>query len=170
MRWTKPDDSVSGLIEESRLQHEREMADRQAERVAALAAAEEQRKQVADATFAMEGAINAAVEKWYTSAGWQGNKVGPRPRTARPPPPANVVLGTLLATLHEVPNLEDTDPIAVASESPSDVKKAYMRAARAIHPDKLTGAPLAKALTAQRVFATITAAYEALKEAQGTAL
>ncbi len=58
--------------------------------------------QVADATFAMEGAINAAVEKWYTSAGWQGNKVGPRPRTARPPPPVNVVVGTLLATLHEV--------------------------------------------------------------------
>jgi DnaJ-class molecular chaperone len=70
----------------------------------------------------------------------------------------------------QVPNLEDTDPIAVASESPNDVKKAYMRAARAIHPDKLTGAPLAKALTAQRVFATITAAYEALKEAQGAAL
>ena len=62
--------------------------------------------QVADATFAMEGAINAAVEKWYTSAGWQGNKVGPRPRTARPPPPANVVLGTLLATLHEVRALQ----------------------------------------------------------------
>ncbi len=66
----------------------------------------------------------------------------------------------------QIPNLEDTEPIPVASDAASDVKKAYMRAARAIHPDKLTGAPLAKALTAQKVFATVTAAYEALKESQ----
>ncbi len=69
----------------------------------------------------------------------------------------------------QVPHLEDTEPVPVASQSHSDVKKAYMRAARSIHPDKLTGAPLAKSLTAQRVFATITAAYEAMKEAQGGA-
>ncbi len=137
--------------------------------------------QVADATFAAEGPINAAVEAWYTSAGWVGNKVGPRPRTARPPPNPNTVLAALVATLHQVqrspqlflslfcccahsplrlfcgrcniticccclhcqvPHLEDLEPIAVASDSASEVKKAYLKAARVIHPDKLTGASL----------------------------
>jgi curved DNA-binding protein CbpA len=38
--------------------------------------------------------------------------------------------------------LEDLEPIAVASDSASEVKKAYLKAARVIHPDKLTGASL----------------------------
>jgi hypothetical protein len=46
VRWTKPEDKMSAVLEERRLEHERAMAERQAERVAALAAAEEQRKQV----------------------------------------------------------------------------------------------------------------------------
>ncbi len=55
-----------------------------------------------EAASAVTGAVSAAVEKWYTAAGWVGNKVGPRPRTLRPPPPPASVLATLLATLHEV--------------------------------------------------------------------
>ena len=57
---------------------------------------------MAEATFAVEGTINAAVEKWYTTAGWIGNKVGPRPRAAKAAPPPNKVLSGLVSTLHLV--------------------------------------------------------------------
>jgi DnaJ-class molecular chaperone len=67
--------------------------------------------------------------------------------------------------LPQIPNLEDTEAIAVPSHAPNDVKKAYMRAARAIHPDKLTGATIEKSTTAQHVFAILTAAYDAVKQA-----
>ena len=55
VRWTKPEGGLSQLLEEKRLQHERDTMERQAERVAALTAAEEERKQVCEAVPACHG-------------------------------------------------------------------------------------------------------------------
>ncbi len=99
--------------------------------------------QLADAASSLSGAISAAVEAWYTAAGWQGNKVGgARPRGGRPPPPPRRVLCDLLRTLHTVPNLTDLDPITLADDTANEVKKAYLKCARVIHPDKLGAAAL----------------------------
>lgn len=142
VRWTKPDAGMSAVLEQRRLQHEKETAERQAERVAARTAAEDERKQQAEAASTIASAVSGAIEVWYTAAGWAGNTVGATRRTARPPPPIKRVLADLLTTLHTIPGLTDLEPIVLPDDGPNEVKKAYLRCARAIHPDKLVSAPL----------------------------
>ena len=55
------------------------------------------------------------------------------------------------------------DAIAQAVDTGStadEVKKCYLRVVRAVHPDKVISAPLEERLEAQRIFATLSEAYQ----------
>lgn len=59
---------------------------------------------------------------------------------------------------------ELTPPITLAEDAPiGDVKKAYLKIVRLIHPDKMSSSPLRERLAAENAFAVLSDAYEQSK-------
>jgi hypothetical protein len=117
---------------------------RQRERVENIRKAEET-KSAADAeAIKMKGAVDLRVGSWA------------RGKTAAE------MLSALAAIL---PDLCGDLPPLVRDAPPADIKRAFHRAVRIIHPDKLAPCvPLETRLVAERVFITLTAALEKAKQ------
>ncbi len=71
-------------------------------------------------------------------------------------------LAALLVDLHSIFPLAPRIELA-PSAAEGDIRRAYMKAARSIHPDKVGGLELEQAVLAQVLFTAITAKWEATR-------
>lgn len=152
VRWDKPDLETARRVE-ARIAG---MNDGVQKRLAELAAEEEAAKRDSARKSAMEGDIETRVRVWA-----RGKNI-------------KAMLSSLDAVLltKEVP---DSIASLAAAGGPDDVKKAYMRAVRIVHPDKSSTAPLEAQVEAHKVFTVLSDAYrkyssvlDALAEARST--
>jgi hypothetical protein len=131
----------------------------------------------------------AAISAWTSGAGWVGPKHARKlVKTAGATAAGAAVrlsLAKLIASLHTVPGLEivvpkpllESSSLAATSDaalSPpalpdAALKKAYLGAVKAIHPDKTSGSSLLVRRTAQSAFTELGAAWEAWCDAKDAA-
>jgi hypothetical protein len=138
VRWTKPDGELGRKMGERMRQEQLEVARRQLARKAQLQQAEAAGERDAQAKRAAEGQVRSKVAGWA-----RGKGVVALLRTAGlvlPPGRAAIDLG--------------------AEPSGAEVRKAYLRAARALHPDRLAAdVGVEERLLCTAVFAALTDAF-----------
>lgn len=164
------------------------------ERVANLNAAEAAAAAERDELERIRPSIDGCVAAWAATAGWSGPKamrkemklvaaMPGREDEAREMP--SRALAVLLATVHEVESLRelcdrplfdlkaeemnDMKMGNMAAPTTGKLKKAYMAAVRAFHPDKTGGCELLTRATAEAVFTVITSAWDLHNASQPSA-
>lgn len=173
-RWEKPDEATTARMQ-SRLEHQTaDAAARTAARLAEMAAAEADAALREEVRAVVAAQVDAAVATWHASAGWPGRAKG------LAAPALGKMLALLLLQLHTLPHLQrlpgqgDSEAYAFVatlrgdgSDAGSALNKAYLRAVRVVHPDKLpTGenVTVQQRLMSQSVFDTLATVQSAFKE------
>ena len=132
------------------LQEDAAVKARQAERLAGLAADQEQARQAAAQKTRIESEVDSRVKLWSRGKG----------------------IRQLLASLHTVLTTRSVPDYisggASVSASPEELKKTYHKAIRLVHPDKVAAAATLEAqIEAQKVFAVLSEAYKKYTDAEG---
>lgn len=141
VRWERPEADVARKVEERLKEHSAAVAKRQAERLAALAENEDKAKRDADKRTRVEAEIDSRIRLWS-----RGKDV--------------VQMLTSLSVILRGREVPDSITLSASTGLPEDVKKAYMRALRIVHPDKVATASLEDQLEAQKVFTALSDAYK----------
>lgn len=136
-RWNKPDSAILETMEERILTQQREMQRRLQTRRRDRQQLMEQKEQEALASVSLGQEVDRIVSTW-----------------AR-----NKSIADLLRTIHEIAPTNVTSIELALDCSPSDIKRAYMKIVRLIHPDKLTMHQLRDRLLAQALFTVVTGSY-----------
>ena len=152
VRWDRPTPELAAKIEA----REVSLRERQAERVAAL----ERESQAADSRAQEEQLarerVHGMVESWAGDAGWKMSRRNPLGKRD-----ARLVMVRLLTSLSRLPKLPCDAPALEESASIGDVRKAFHRVARGIHPDRLRGHDTEVVALASSTFAVLSAALDA---------
>ena len=156
-RWDKPDAALAAAQNERLEEQQREIEGRQARRMAEL----QENKAAADAEASakqdMQASIKQTIQRW-----------------AKHPTIMNRTkcVSDLLATAHTIISLIPPDGIVLdAANKPltdaspvADVKKAFFRAVRFVHPDKIpSSASLETRTLAEGVFVFLTEEFDKYK-------
>lgn len=138
-RWQLPTKRMARKLERRLSERQVEVQARQQERVRQLAVEEAKRSEVEQKRDRAQAGIDSRVSRWASGKG----------------------IRQMLATLnHILSERRVTDDVAAGALGSSDqVKRAYLKAVRKLHPDKLTGLPLEQRLEAQAVFAVLSTAH-----------
>jgi hypothetical protein len=153
VRWDRPDSEAAKRIEE-RIQEERaSVRMRQEERLAELASARDAAKKEAEARSRIESTLDGRLKAWAKGKSARGMLM-------------SLATG-LIAIPKEIP--EDISTLA-ATGTVDNIKKAYLKAVRVVHPDKMGSAPLEAQLEAQKAFALLSEAYKKFTENPTAAL
>ena len=180
-RWTRPTGDTAERISSRLAAEEEATLARQAARMEALDAAERAALAERDAADGVRGKLVSAIAGWAEARGWTGVKGLRRALKAKMPGaeslPKRAVISLLSglsavpvdgwATL-ECPSLsvpKGWDWRAHAggdAVSEKDVKKAFLAAVRALHPDKTKTQPLALRLAGEEVFGILKSGWDAL--------
>tara|TARA_A100001035_G_scaffold69798_1_gene53400 strand:+ start:196 stop:831 length:636 start_codon:yes stop_codon:yes gene_type:complete len=175
-RWEKPSKEVAA-------QHERRLHESMAREAEAVSQRREERRKEEEkvmkqkeAKDAMAASVKSRIEAW--------RKVHPgvAADSRKPSGQAKSIL-ELFLSVHEILDFVPQESVAVSKGSdtnrnsanegslsprPSDVKKAYMKAVRHIHPDKLSSSlPIETKVLAEAVFVCLTEEYDAWKRKEG---
>ncbi len=163
-RWEKPSKEVAA-------QHERRLHESMAREVEAVNQRREERRREdekaqreTDAKDAMAANVKKRIDEWKRVQPGIGTNLW------KPSGQPKTIL-QLLTTVHDICDFVPKEPATdddKTSPKQSDVKKAYMKAVRYIHPDKLPPSlPLEKRVLAEAVFVRLTEDYDAWKLKEG---
>jgi hypothetical protein len=140
VRWERPSVEVARQME-ARVEAEKHAVKvRQAARVKEIADEEERKKRELAVKETLQRRTSLRVDAWSASQDLRS------------------MLSTLPSFLNWARSFPDNLPQVALTGSVSDVKKAYLRCLRVVHPDKMAGAPVEQQVEAQAVFAALQAA------------
>lgn len=168
-RWVKPDAETGARMEARRMLRDQETSRRQAERLAEIAAAEEEAGRRARETEEASRRTRQVVDAWSLAAGWKPGKK----KALHGKDPRSVLVQLLNSVSAQIPSIADkltgclpTEKLAVAEWGA--VKRAYLKVVRQIHPDKTGGADTEFRAVANDVYTVLTGVYGAINEGEGT--
>eukprot|EP00940_MAST-03C_sp_MAST-3C-sp2_P000767 g767.t1 len=138
VRWDRPSSDVMRKVEARLQQEQMETEARQEERLRRLREEEERSQKEAECAAALTSKIDRKTEEWAK----------------------NKALHVLLRTLPEIlPHISASKfPTLNRDAGTSEIKRAYRKALRIVHPDKQKNRVLEERLLAQRVFSTLVKA------------
>lgn len=173
-RWEKPDEETTARMQSRLEQQSAGASARAAARLAEMAEAEADAALREEVRGVVAAQVDAAVAAWHAAAGWPGRAKG------MSAPALGRALALLLRQLHTLPHLQQVPgqgageayPFVSAlkgdgSDAAGALNKAYLRAVRVVHPDKLpTGdnVTVQQRLMSQSVFDTLATVQGAFKE------
>jgi hypothetical protein len=152
VRWNKPEGHVSEKIEQSIKDKEADLKRKQQARKADMQRAEEEKAVEAEEVARVEAEVQQKVERWSAE----------RPIAALLASLPRILPDSITTArgknLHQQPLLA---PEMCMSASQSEIKKAYLKALRLVHPDKVTGLGVSveHRLLCRFVFIKLTDAY-----------
>jgi hypothetical protein len=146
-RWEKPEGAMAEAMEQRIMEEERKKEQAIKERKKAREAEKKKLEEIEEEKNDISKMTTAAVKKWATGKG------------------VHLLLNDLGDIFEGAP--VPSAPLT-AQSSGAEVKRAYMKAIRHVHPDKIgANASVKMKLTSQAVFGALSSAYERRKRVEG---